>query len=180
MKWNVLAVLCLAACNTTTGTDGGTPSSDGGTTDYAPPYVANWAVSDDVNADGADMTEDITIPIQRQSTNVIQLQGFCSDTDLYSTGPVADVTATGYTVRADSCSFADSSCTAGNLEFEWAAGSGSLSNNVLTGTLSGTVTCGEESVDYTMTFTSTSMSTYGSSTAHGGTGLARAIRLRAR
>lgn len=176
MKWLGLAALCLAACGTTTSSDAGTPTGDGGTgTDYAPPYVANWAITGDLNADGQDVPQEFTIPIQELSTNVIELQGFCSDSDMYSTGPVADVTSTGFTVRSDSCSYTSANCSDGELEFAWTSGSGSQSNNVLTGNFSGTLTCAGLSTDYTFTFTSTSKGTYGSLRAQGGTELARAL-----
>src|SRR5450755_294078 len=178
MKWMGLAVLGLAACGTTTGSDGGTPTGDGGAgTDYAPPYVANWAITGDLNADGTDTPQQFTLPIQELSSNVIELQSFCSETDMYSTGPVADVTASGFTVRADSCSYSSMNCSQGDLEFAWTSGSGSQSNYVLTGNVSGTISCAGLSTDYTFTFTSTSKGTYGSVTAHSGIGLARTLEL---
>lgn len=176
MKWMGLAVFCLAACNTTTGSDGGTPLSDGGTgTDYAPPYVANWAMSGDLNADGTDIPQTFTMPVQELSPNVIELQQFCSDTDIYSDGPVADVTATGFTVRSGSCSYQSVQCSGGDIELSWASGSGSISNDVLTGTFSGEESCAGLSTEYTLSFTSTSKGAYGSVRVHGGTGLAQAL-----
>jgi hypothetical protein len=177
MRWTVLAVLCLAACNTTTGTDGGTPSSDGGTTDYAPPYVANWMVTGDLTADGQDVPQQFTMPVQEVSPNVIELQQFCSDNDIYSDGPVADVTATGFTIRSGSCSYSSVNCSDGDLEVSWASGSGSLSNDVLSATCSGEESCAGLSTAYTVTLTSTSKGTYGSVTAHRGTGLAEGLRM---
>lgn len=131
MKWAALAVLCLAACG----------SGNGNGMDYAAAYVANWTASGTIEVQGNSRGGQVLVPIQETGTNVIELQGFCSDTDAYAGGPVADVTANGYTVRPDSCSFSSTSCTAGELGFAWTRGSGAL-NNQLTGSISGTLSCG--------------------------------------
>ena len=162
--WVVVAVLGLSAC--------------GSTTDDAPAYVANWTTQATINAGGSSETGGILLPIQRTDTNVIELQGFCSDTDIYASGPVADVTTNGFTIRPGSCSFSSTACSTGNFSFAWTSGSGTLSNGQLTGSFSGTVSCSTVSVTYTITFTSTSKVAYGSSeTAHGSHGLAEALRL---
>ena len=84
MKWAALAVLCLAACG----------SGNGNGMDYAAAYVANWTASGTIEVQGNSRGGQVLVPIQETGTNVIELQGFCSDTDAYAGGPVADGTAT--------------------------------------------------------------------------------------
>jgi hypothetical protein len=148
-KWMAATLLVVAAC--------------GGSTDNAPAYVADWTTQTTVEAGGQSETAELVIPIQRNDTNVIELQGLCSDTDVYAAGPVADVTATGFTIRPGSCSFSSASCSAGSFGFAWTSGGGTLSNNQLAGSFSGRVSCGGASETYTITFTSTSKGAYGSS-----------------
>jgi hypothetical protein len=163
MKWTVLAVLGLAAC--------------GSGTDYAAPYVANWTASATIEIQGSSLELQVLVPIKETGNNLIELQGFCSDNDMYADGPIADVTASGYTVRSDSCSFPSTTCGLGNIGFAWSSGSGGLSNDQLTGSVSGTLSCGTQSLTYSVSFTSTAKGAYGSLTTHGGKGLAEAIRL---
>jgi len=162
MQKYTLAVLFLAACGTTTNTtsDAGN-TNDGGTTDYAAPYEGNWSGSVTVTANGQMETTNGVLAIQETAINVIQIQGFCSDTDVYAAGPVADVTASGFTVRADSCTFSSTSCNAGDLTFAWSDGSGSLSNGQVGGSVDGTLTCGTDAIAYSLTFTATGKQAYG-------------------
>jgi hypothetical protein len=153
----------LAACGSSNGnSDGGT---NAGTTDYAPLYVGAWTGSAVITADGSSITSQAKVPIQEVSTNVIQLHGFCSDTDAYSSGPEADVTSSGFTLRSDSCSWNSVNCTAGNLTFSWSDGSGTLTNGLVTFAVNGTLMCGTLSVSYNLNFSASQKGSYGSLTA---------------
>jgi hypothetical protein len=169
MKWTVLLVLSLAACGSGSGNTNNGNSSG---TDYAAAYVGDWTASGTLAAAGNSQDVQLLLPIQETGSNVIELQGFCSDSDAYASGPLADVTATGFTLRADSCTFASASCSAGNFGFSWSSGSGTLSNNQLAGSVSGTLSCGGQSIDFSLNFNSTMKGAYGSgATAHGHKGL---------
>ena len=77
MKWTVLLVLGahrMWKCN-----------GDG--TDFAAAYVANWTATGTFVVDGNSQSLEVLVPIQETSTNVIEVQGFCSDTDTYAAGP---------------------------------------------------------------------------------------------
>jgi hypothetical protein len=157
-----LLTLCsislLAACATSTTND-----TDGGNgTDYAPLYVGAWSGSADITADGNEITADAVIPIEEVSTNVIELQGLCSDSDNYAAGPQADVSSTGFSIVSDACSFASENCNQGNITFAWSDGNGSLTNGQLSFNVDGTLSCGTLSVSYTLTFSSSQKGPYGS------------------
>jgi hypothetical protein len=161
MRWTALAVLGLSAC--------------GSGTDYAAAYIANWTASGSLVSRGGTVAIEVLVPIKETGSNVIELQGFCSDTDMYADGPVADVTASGYTLRPSSCSFASVSCSANQLGFGWASGNGTLNADQLTGSVSGALTCGTLTVPYSLSFTSTAKGTYGLLRAQGGVGLSEAL-----
>lgn len=165
MRRAMLATLCLAAC-------GGSPSAS---TDYAAQYVAAWTAQISIQAQGSSSADQILLPIQEREANVIELQGFCSETNPYSEGLVADVTANGYTVRPDACSIASATCPSGGVGFAWARGDGTLDNGQLTGEMSGTLSCGSVSVNFTASFTSSQRGAYGGFTAQGGSSLGRAF-----
>jgi hypothetical protein len=143
--------------------------------DFAPPYVANWAVMATLVAGGSSSIEQAALPVQRTDTNVIELQGFCADSDVYAEGPLADVTANGYAIRAGSCSYASAGCNMGNLGFQWASGGGTLSGASLTPAM-GSLSGGTQSISYTLSFTSTDQTPYGGVTAAGTVGRATALR----
>ena len=167
----MLATLVLSACG------GSNSSNDGGTggMDYAPPYVGAWTGMATATANGNSITNTVEVPIEETGTNVIELQGFCADTDAYATGPMADVTSSGFTFRSDSCHWASADCTAGNLTFVVTSGSGTLSNGQLSFTFDGSVSCGSQTVTISLTYSASQKGAYGSSTASGH-GFGSAIR----
>ncbi len=162
MKWTALLGLGLTAC--------------GGGTDFAAAYVANWTATGTFVVDGNSQSLEVLVPIQETSTNVIEVQGFCSDTDTYAAGPLADVTEKGFTLRSGSCSFSSLSCPAGTLTFAWTSGSGMLVDSTLNGAISGTLSCGPQSSNYSVSFTSTTKGSYGGPAVHAGPGLVQALR----
>lgn len=166
MKWTVLLVLGVTACG----------SGNGDGTDYAAAYVANWTATGTFVVDGNSQSLEVLVPIQETSKNVIEVQGFCSDTDTYAAGPAADVTANGFTLRSSSCTFSSVSCPAGTLTFAWTSGSGTLVNDTLNGTITGSLSCGQQSANYSVSYTSTSKGSYGGVRVHGGQGLLQSLR----
>jgi hypothetical protein len=160
MQKAIVVVLVLAGCGSTSSNNG---NGDGGSgTDYAPPYVGAWTSTVTVTANGSSQTETIDIPIEENSTNVIELQGFCSASDAYGSGPTADTSSSGFTVLASSCSFSDpSDCASGDIVLAVTDGSGTLNNGTLNGSIDGSLTCGSTSVSFTLAFNSSSKGNYG-------------------
>jgi hypothetical protein len=156
----LLAMAWLAACGGASGSAG-----DGGTTDYAAAFVGAWTGSATITAGTQTVTQQAKVPIEEVSGNLIRLHGFCSDTDAYADGPLADVTSQGLSFRVGSCNWSSSACNSGNLVLQTSGGSGSLTNGALTVALSGTISCGSQSVDYSLNFASSQKGTYGSLTA---------------
>jgi hypothetical protein len=166
MRWTVLLVLGLTACG----------GGSGNGTDYAAAYVANWTATGTFIVGGNSQSLEVLVPIHETSANIIEVQGFCSDTDTYSAGPMADVTAKGFTLRSGSCTFSSLSCPAGTLSFAWTSGSGTLVDDTLSGTIAGNLSCGPQSSNYSVSFTSTAKGSYGGPAVHGGPGLLQALR----
>jgi hypothetical protein len=165
MKKAILLVVVLAACG-------------GNGPDYGAAYVGLWSLSATVTVSGSSTTSTYALPVEETDTNVLVLHGFCSAIDPYGDGPVADVTSSGFTLRASSCSFSDpADCSTGSVGFSVSHGQGSLSDGTLSGSLEGTLSCGASSLEFTLTFTSSEKGAYGSTWAGSPKGLASALRL---
>lgn len=166
MKKPLLLLVVLAACG-------------GQGPDYGAAYVGVWNLSATVTVSGTSTTSTYSLPVEETDTNVLVLHGFCSAIDPYGAGPVADVTASGFTLRASSCSFSDpSDCIAGSVGFSVSHGQGGLTGGTLSGSLEGTLSCGASTLPFTLTFTSSQKGAYGSSSAERSqASLARALRL---
>jgi hypothetical protein len=152
-------VLLLCACGTSSTTDN---NDAGNGTDYAPPYVGAWTGTADIVADGQEFTATSDVPIEELGTNLIELHGFCSDTDAYSSGPQANVSSTGFNLIAGSCSYSSTNCDQGNITFAWSDGTGTLTAGTLSFNIDGSLACGTLTVGYTLTFSSSSKGPYGS------------------
>ncbi len=157
----VLALLVLGSC--------------GGTSDYASPYVGTWSGAVTASSLGQASNATAVVPIREVSTNVIELLGFCADSDLASPGPMGSVSANGFTLSPSSCTWTSAACTAGNFTLSVSGGDGNLSGGTLNFAFNGSGTCGSETTPLSIGFSSSSRS--GNDSPPNGEGLSSVVHI---
>jgi hypothetical protein len=63
----------------------------GAAVDYTVPYLGTWFGSATTTVNGTAATSATKVPIVKVDNNTIEVKGFCSQTDAYSSGPNANV-----------------------------------------------------------------------------------------
>jgi len=149
-----LGTVALCACG----------SSSGSSSDAASAFAGVWTGSVTTTVGTSSQTRTgVKLPIEELRPNQIKLHGYCSATDIYSDGPTATVTGSGFTVVPMTCSFAGQTCPTITANIQ--SGNGSLTGG-LASTLQVAVTvlvtdCAGTGTDL-LTYTASQKAPYGS------------------